>query len=107
MEKAIWVSFDLGLNGDYEGMYGWLDEHKAKECGDNFAFVRYPFSKNPVEAVKRGIKNRVTLDKRSRIYMIYLNDEGKMKGTFIFGARKQPPWTGYGATAEEESIDEP
>ena len=26
MQTRIWLSFDLGVSGDYEGMYMWLDD---------------------------------------------------------------------------------
>ncbi|MFH1115168.1 MAG: hypothetical protein V1792_14760 [Pseudomonadota bacterium] len=39
MKKGVWIYFDLGINGDYEGMYEWLDKHNAHACGENFAFV--------------------------------------------------------------------
>lgn len=29
--RTIWISYDLGVQGDYEGLYGWLDTHKARE----------------------------------------------------------------------------
>jgi hypothetical protein len=29
-----WISFDLGLQGDYEPLYEWLDRHEALECGE-------------------------------------------------------------------------
>ena len=32
--STIWISYDLGVRGDYEGLYAWLDSHGAKECGD-------------------------------------------------------------------------
>lgn len=41
MKKAIWISYDLGVKGDYEGLYAWLDDHKAIECGDSVAFINY------------------------------------------------------------------
>lgn len=62
MESAIWISYDFGVREDYEGIYTWLDEHGAIECGDT--------------ATK------------------------KMKGRFIFGTRKSPPWTGYASGKE-------
>jgi hypothetical protein len=30
MEALIWLSLDLGIRGDFEGMYQFLGEHKAK-----------------------------------------------------------------------------
>jgi hypothetical protein len=32
MKKAVWISFDLGVQGDYEGLYGWLDRLDAQTC---------------------------------------------------------------------------
>jgi hypothetical protein len=29
IKSAIWVSYDLGVQGDYPGIYSWLDEHQA------------------------------------------------------------------------------
>ena len=37
MKKFIWLSYDLGIGGDYESLYSWLDNHEAKECGDSVA----------------------------------------------------------------------
>ena len=34
-QKAVWISFDLGVQGDYEGLYRWLDSFDARECGEN------------------------------------------------------------------------
>ena len=33
----IWLSFDLGVSGDYEGTYAWLDDKSARECGSSVA----------------------------------------------------------------------
>ena len=33
-EQMIWLSYDLGVDGDYENLYAWLDHKEAKECGD-------------------------------------------------------------------------
>ena len=104
MKKAVWISFDLGVNGDYEGMYAWLDTHSARECGDSVAFVEYEVrTTDLVPTLKRDLKTSVELGKKSRIYIIYRNDDGKVKGSFLFGSRKQAPWTGYGTSAEESS----
>jgi hypothetical protein len=32
-----WLIYDLGLQGHYDELFAWLDQHKAKECGDNVA----------------------------------------------------------------------
>ena len=103
MKKLVWISFDLGVSGDYEGMYAWLDSHGAKECGDNVAAIEFEPRNDVVAELKSNIQESVTLDKKSRIYVIYRSEDGKMKGAFLFGRRKQASWTGYGASAEESS----
>ncbi len=37
--RIIWLSYDLGIQGDYPSLYEWLDKHQAKECGDNFDII--------------------------------------------------------------------
>jgi hypothetical protein len=106
VKKAVWVSFDLGVNGDYEGMYTWLANHEAIECGDSVGFVRYDSRVNLLDELKADIGENVGLTKKSRIYVIYRSDEGKVKGAFLFGNRKQAPWTGYGSFKEEDWADE-
>ena len=40
MSKArFWLSYDLGINGDYDGLYRWLDRQGAKECGSSMAYI--------------------------------------------------------------------
>ncbi|SFE71116.1 hypothetical protein [Thermoflexibacter ruber] len=36
-KKRVWISYDLGVIGDYESLYQWFDEQGAKECGLNIA----------------------------------------------------------------------
>lgn len=33
MEVRVWLGYDLGVKGDYPGMYAFLDDHDAIECG--------------------------------------------------------------------------
>lgn len=39
--KTIWISYDLGVGGDYEGLYAWLDNNEATECGDSLDVREY------------------------------------------------------------------
>jgi hypothetical protein len=39
MHTVMWMSYDLGVKGDYEGLYAWLDDHEAKECGNSVAAI--------------------------------------------------------------------
>jgi hypothetical protein len=99
MKHFVWVSFDLGVKGDYEGMYAWLDGNDAKECGDSIACFLYEHPTDDLlQDMKEDLSSRVELDtKKNRIYVIRLVD-GEMKGTFIFGRRHNAPWAGVAAT---------
>ena len=96
-DKAVWISFDLGIGGDYPGLYRWLANHKAVECGDSVAFFHYsaPDNEDFVNEIRRDLESSLKVDSKTRIYCIRkLN--GKVKGSFIFGSRKGNPWEGYG-----------
>lgn len=57
MKKFVWVSFDLGVKGDYEGMYAWLDGCGAKECGDSVACFWYSHaSKDLLKDMREDLK---------------------------------------------------
>lgn len=105
MKNFIWISFDFGIQGDYEGMYSWLDTHNAIECGDSLAGMEFEYESDLIEELKSDLESSVSINKKTRIYVIRLVS-GKMKGRFIFGARKNPPWAGYGAGkgTEEEDV---
>lgn len=101
MKSAIWLSYDLGVNGDYEGMYAWLDNHGAKECGGSVAYLQFIHDGDLPASLKRDIERVVALNKRSRIYVIYKKDE-KMSGRYLIGHRKGAPWEGFGDRDETE-----
>lgn len=104
-KQIIWLSFDLGLRGDYEGLYAWLDRHKAKECGEGVAFLAYPHDGETLPTkLKADLKKSVTFDKRTRVYVIWRNKEQVMKGRFIVGSRRAAPWAGMapGTAAEDD-----
>jgi hypothetical protein len=102
MKCAIWISFDLGVKGDYEGMYMLLDSLEAKECGDSAAFFNFNYEGDLVSALKGAIDEHVTLDRRSRIYAVFPGEDGKYKGRFLVGRRKRPAWAGYAAQDYQE-----
>ena len=103
MKNAIWISYDLGVRGDYEGMYTWLDEHGAKECGDGLAFVNYDYKKELIKDLKADLKAAVEMNKKTRVYTIHLDPATKkMKGTFLFGGRKAAPWAGFAGGVQQE-----
>jgi hypothetical protein len=102
MKKGIWLTFDLGVRGDYESMYEFLDTHGAKECGDSVALLQYEFRNDLLAELKKELARCVEFDRRARVYVIYPAAQGKYKGRFLFGGRKSPPWTGYKKVEVEE-----
>lgn len=110
IEKAVWLSFDLGIGGDYPGLYKWLDNHNAVECGDSVAFLKYPISsgkeKELFTLIKNEIGKSVNLRSGDRVYVIRrekTDSDYVVKGGFLFGKRKSTPWDGYGDAETEES----
>ena len=108
-KQRIWISYDLGVNGDYEGIYEWLDFYEAVECGDSLASLVYEYEDNLLKEIQADIKEYCKLDRRDRIYMISVADNGgkrKVAGSFIFGKRKRTPWYGYAeGTLNVEDFD--
>lgn len=106
MKQAIWISYDFGVRGDYEGMYAWLDANGALECGDNLALVHYEFTGDLISDLQRELQTAVEVTRKTRIYVIWRDaPSGKLKGRFIFGTRKAAPWTGY-AVGEEQVLED-
>ena len=83
-------------------MYSVLDSLQAVECGDSTAFVNFEYATDLLATLGDTIKQHVTLDRRSRIYVIFPAEGGKYKGRFLFGRRKQPAWAGYAVQGSEE-----
>ena len=101
MKLRIWLSFDLGIRGDYEGLYAWLDDHGAKECGESLATLMFEYEKNLPDELAEELKSAIELDRKSRFYVIWKED-GKMKGRFVVGKRRASPWQGLGASGDGE-----
>ncbi len=105
-KELIWISYDLGIDGDYNGLYSWLDSHKARECGDSIAAItNYDYKTDVAKELIEDLKGKVELRKTDRIYLVFKSD-GKIKGKFIHGGRKRSPWEGYAISYEEEAEDE-
>jgi hypothetical protein len=107
LNQSIWISYDLGVSGDYEGLYSWLDDLDAKECGDSVAFINtYNYESNLIDYFKADIKSKVKLRQRDRIYLWFKKDGVlNITGKFIFGNRKASPWEGCGSQETDVEID--
>ncbi len=104
MRQKIWLSYDLGVRGDYEAFYTWLDQLKARECGTNLAVFDYEWNGSLKEALEAEIGAAIQISRNTRIYAIY-NHEGRIRGSFIIGRRKAPPWSGYAPQTEPADMD--
>lgn len=108
MQKFVWLSFDLGVKGDYEGLYAWLDSQNARECGEYLAGFNFDVreERRLPATLKKALSDAVDLDRRSRIYIVYFDARAqKVRGQFIIGSRRKPPWTGYGAATGKPEED--
>ena len=95
-KSKVWISYDLGVRGDYDGMYQFLDSHNAKEAGDALAVLDYEYKRMLPDELRAELKKAVKTDRRSRVYIIYREKEADInRGKFIIGGRKTPPWSGY------------
>lgn len=103
---AIWITYDLGLRGNYARLYEWLDSKNARECGDSCAFIKYASTNSVREDLKNELTELLGEDSGARIYLIYKDlSVDKYKGAYILGRRKAAPWAGYAAKGGD-AVDE-
>jgi hypothetical protein len=111
---AIWMTYDLGVGGDFTHLYSWLDDHEAIECGNNIAFFKYKIpstlqtDKELVNYLKQDLEKNVDFTAKNRVYIIRKSIGSENKGTigtFIIGKRKANPWEGFG-TKVDNTVDE-
>lgn len=107
-QKIYWLSFDLGVGGDYNTLYQWLDDHNAKPCGNSVACFNYEYNEgeDPDKKLKNELSKKLKLSAGNKLYIIRRR-EGEpttVVGGFIYGKRNAAPWEGYGlnSTPEED-----
>ncbi len=104
------LNFDLGVRGDYESLYTFLDNNKALDCGNSNSVFEYHFRgtnltyKDKFDQLEMDLEKIVKFERNDRIYAIVHNNEGVPQGKFLFGKRKTPVWDGYGEREEDESL---
>ena len=99
---TFWLSYDLGVGGDYPGLYQWLDDHQAVVCGNNIAFFRLDVPEdNGFKKLQEQLTGNVKLSPGNILYAIGKNEEGKTQGRFLYGKRKAAPWVGFGHAVQE------
>jgi hypothetical protein len=82
VNKTIWISYDLGVKGDYPGLYAWLDNAGAVECGDSLAFIKkdIPDTTSLPLYIKGELLQHVTFAKTDRVYIIWRAAMETIKG---------------------------
>ncbi|GAA0734277.1 hypothetical protein GCM10009430_49260 [Aquimarina litoralis] len=108
-ENWVIINYDLGLKGDYESLYSFLDNKDAVDCGNSSGAFEFNFiggselsHEDKIEQVKTEIESHVSLSKGDRVYIIVHDKNGQPRGTFIFGHRQRPIWEGYGTKTEDD-----
>lgn len=103
-KNLVWLSFDLGVQGDYESLYVWLDQHGARECGDSVASFWYEYEHDLAGELKADIQGNIRVTKRTRLYLVRV-ENGRAKGSFLVGNRRSAPWTGLAGIETGEDTD--
>lgn len=106
-KKHIWLNFDLGIRGDYAGLYAWLDNQKAVECGRGTALLKIDSTQikgDIITFLKNEISAHVKIKEGNQIYAVWREGDN-IKGRFIFGNRQRAPWEGYAFDGNGEIED--
>lgn len=119
MDKVVFLSYDLTFDGDYDGLYKWLDNHHAVECGGNLCkFVyhtdelsslnSYNDSLAFLDILAKDLLSHIKVSNRDRFYVVseFIDNSGNKvtAGAFLFGQRKESPWNGRGDNAVNKKI---
>ena len=93
---TVWITFDLGDDGDYKGLYAWLDAHDADGCGECVAVLTYHCEGSIPDTIRDDLGMNVVIDAHTSVYVIYRDPvTNENKGNFIFGERRAQAWDGY------------
>ena len=99
---TVWITFDLGLDGDYKGLYAWLDAHDANGCGESMAVLSYHCEGSIPDRIRDDLRASICVDAYTSIYVIYRDPvTNENRGAFIFGERGIPAWNGYASSRRD------
>jgi hypothetical protein len=77
-----------------------------KNVETSLAVLSYQYRRSLPDELREDLKEHVTIDKRTRIYLIYRErTTNKNKGQFLFGGRRPAAWTGY-ASSDSGTVDD-
>ena len=94
----------MGVGGDYENLYQWLDDHKAKLCSNGTACFNYDFPENADgdEMLKKDLLQKISTKPGNILYLVRKNNEQNVVGSFLYGKRQAAPWVGFGSAVPQE-----
>lgn len=96
---TVWITFDLGNDGDYEGLYAWLDAHDANGCGESVAVLAYDCEGSIPDKIRDDLTLSIGVDADTVVYVIYRDPTtNENRGAFIFGERSVPVWNGFASS---------
>lgn len=119
MDKLVFLSYDLTFDGDYDGLYKWLDNHHALECGaslcklsyhtDEFSGIEsYEDSISFLNVLGRDLLEHVKVTNKDRFYVVsdFIDTKGNRvtAGAFLVGQRRESPWNGRGDYSRDKAI---
>ena len=113
MKKTIFISYDFGMKGDYDGLYRWLDENNAEERGYGIGIIKNYYCDSSVRTdleflrkIRSELVKKIKVGASDRIYVIWNSLEANtIKAGFVFGKGKQSPWAGYAQNNQSDNVD--
>jgi hypothetical protein len=79
---------------------GWIVSMLASAA--KISFFSFEPKRDLPSEIKASLKKSVNVGKRAQIYLIFLDNESKIRGRFLFGQRKAPLWAGFAAKEPAE-----
>lgn len=105
MKKNIILNYDLGIESNYKNLYSFLDELNAKEIGVCSVTFEMEFSRDNFETVFNEMKEKIwrnlKINDDDSYYIIAVDNDGEMKGGFLFNYKKRNTWRGFNIEKEE------
>jgi hypothetical protein len=106
IRKSVILNYDLGVRGNYAALYRLLDNLDAKEICEGSTSFEMDFTSSDFpsmfEELKEYILSEVEIKNNDRMYALFSDNTGQLKGGFLFGTRRVPIWAGHGYKTQVE-----
>jgi hypothetical protein len=97
---AYWISYEFSYADSYEDFYKWLASLpcEPRECGIHTVFIGFD---GDSKKLKKELSKTVKNIGKAKVYIMRVNEDGDVSGTFLFGKRKRSsPWDDYAELPE-------